>query len=61
MTCCTATGEQRLPDAGDRQRADFRPIGGDRRHYRRPFPVLELMQLAAAVILCTALICGFVG
>ncbi|MCE7029161.1 hypothetical protein [Jiella avicenniae] len=39
----------------------FRPIGGDRRRYRPGKPVMELLQLAAAVLVCAALIGGFIG
>ena len=39
----------------------FRPIGGERRRYRPPKPVLEVLQLVSAVLLCAAVIGGFIG
>lgn len=55
MTACCAEAS----DEG--QATGFRPIGGDRRRYRPAKPVMELLQLAAAVLVCAAVICGFVG
>ncbi|WAP66992.1 hypothetical protein [Jiella pelagia] len=59
MTACCADrqeGESRLGEE-----AGFRPIGGERRRYRPPMPVMELLQLAAAVIVCASVICGVLG
>ncbi|NDW03816.1 hypothetical protein [Jiella pacifica] len=55
MTACCAEATDGAEEAG------FRPIGGDRRRYRPAKPVMELLQLAAAVLVCAAVICGFIG
>lgn len=56
--CCYDTAGER-PCDGESQ--EFRPIGGERRRYRPPMPVIELLQLAAAVAVCGAVIGGFFG
>ncbi|MBP0617871.1 hypothetical protein [Jiella mangrovi] len=46
---------------GEGESDGFRPIGGELRRYRPPKPVLEWLQLGGAVLLCAALIGGFLG
>ncbi|WP_176222910.1 hypothetical protein [Aurantimonas sp. 22II-16-19i] len=57
MTACCV--DEALGQVGDGD--GFRPIGGERRRYRRRAPVVELIQLAGAVLLCGAVICGVFG
>ena len=53
--CPTAYG------VGGESRPPFRPIGGEEhRAYRRPFPVIELTLLGAAVAICAAFVGGFI-
>ncbi len=59
MSACCADSSR--SDSGLGEAEGFRPIGGERRRYRPPMPVMELLQLAAAVTVCGALICGLLG
>ncbi|MBO0661332.1 hypothetical protein LQ948_01985 [Jiella sp. MQZ9-1] len=57
-SCC---GEAEPSSTCAAKADDFRPIGAERRRYRPPMPVLEIIQLTGAVLVCAALIGGFLG